>query len=83
MIFTNSHRFHRPGWLPRAITVGMNEAVADLAIDAFYRYGKGRQPAGLNFGDCFSYALARRLGLPLLSKGGDFSRADVGVPKVS
>ncbi len=65
------------------VVVGVNEAVADLAIDAFYRYGKGRHPAGLNFGDCFSYALARRLGLPLLFKGEDFSITDVGAPSGS
>jgi len=48
---------------------------------AFSRYGKGRHPAGLNFGDCFAYALARQLGEPLLYKGDDFSRTDV-VPAV-
>ena len=47
-----------------------------LARDAFLRYGKGRHPAGLNFGDCFSYALAKRLGEPLLFKGNDFSLTD-------
>ncbi len=48
---------------------------------AFSRFGKGRHPAGLNYGDCFSYALCRRLGEPLLFKGDDFSRTDV-VPAV-
>jgi ribonuclease VapC len=48
-----------------------------LARHAFSRFGKGRHPAGLNFGDCFSYALARTLGQPLLFKGTDFSRTDL------
>ncbi|SEG04434.1 ribonuclease VapC [Bryocella elongata] len=50
---------------------------AELARDAFLRFGKGRHPAGLNFGDCFSYALAKRLNEPLLFKGDDFSKTDV------
>lgn len=44
---------------------------------AFARFGKGRHPAGLNFGDCFAYALAATLGEPLLFKGEDFSKTDV------
>ncbi|MBD8649962.1 type II toxin-antitoxin system VapC family toxin [Rhizobium sp. CFBP 13726] len=51
--------------------------VASAAIDAFARYGKGRHPAKLNFGDCFSYAGARQSGLPLLYVGGDFARTDL------
>jgi ribonuclease VapC len=43
----------------------------------FQMYGKGRHPAGLNMGDCFSYALAKRLDEPLLFKGKDFSLTDV------
>ncbi|MBW4052701.1 MAG: type II toxin-antitoxin system VapC family toxin [Proteobacteria bacterium] len=50
---------------------------ARLARDGFRKYGKGRHPAGLNFGDCFSYALARSLDEPLLFKGNDFLRTDV------
>lgn len=49
----------------------------ELAISAYGRWGKGHHPAGLNFGDCFSYALARWLGEPLLFKGDDFARTDV------
>jgi ribonuclease VapC len=52
---------------------------AEIARAAFRRFGKGRHPAALNFGDCFSYALARALGEPLLFVGDDFSRTDVGV----
>jgi ribonuclease VapC len=48
-----------------------------IARRAFSRFGKGRHPAGLNYGDCFTYALAIRLGEPLLFKGDDFSRTDV------
>ena len=47
------------------------------AHDAFLRYGKGRHPAGLNFGDCMSYALAKSLDAPLLYKGEDFARTDI------
>ena len=50
---------------------------ARVARDAFSRFGKGRHTAALNFGDCFSYALARVLGEPLLFKGDDFSRTDI------
>jgi ribonuclease VapC len=50
---------------------------AMLAVDAFERYGKGRHKAGLNFGDCFAYACARHLGVPLLYKGGDFALTDI------
>jgi ribonuclease VapC len=52
---------------------------ADLAIEAFRRYGKGRHPAGLNIGDCFSYALAMATEHPLLFKGSDFGKTDVRV----
>lgn len=45
---------------------------------AWRRFGRGRHPAGLNYGDLFSYALARTTGQPLLFKGDDFARTDVG-----
>src|SRR5579863_3693365 len=48
-----------------------------LARDAYSNYGKGRHSAGLNFGDCFSYALAKATGEPLLFKGDDFRKTDV------
>lgn len=54
---------------------GLREA--QLALDAFARYGKGRHPAALNFGDCMAYALARSLDAPLLFKGDDFAVTDV------
>lgn len=49
----------------------------NLAIDAFRRFGKGRHPAGLNLGDCFSYALAKATGETLLFKGADFPQTDI------
>lgn len=52
-----------------------------IAWHAYYDYGKGRQAAGLNFGDCFAYALAKALNEPLLFKGDDFSKTDVRVAR--
>ena len=57
------------------VDIGPAEGAA--AIDAFSRYGKGRHPAGLNMGDCFSYACAKTRGLPLLYKGKDFAKTDL------
>ena len=48
-----------------------------LAKEAWWTYGKGRHAAGLNLGDCCSYALAKATGMPLLHKGDDFSKTDV------
>jgi ribonuclease VapC len=50
---------------------------AAVARQAFLRYGKGRHPAGLNFGDCIAYATARLEAMPLLFKGGDFRLTDI------
>ena len=63
--------------------VPVDEEQADLARRAFRKYGKGRHPAGLNFGDCFSYALARALDEPLLFKGSDFTHTDIQCHPVS
>ena len=52
---------------------------ADAAVDAFLRYGKGKHPAGLNFGDCLSYAVAAVAGVPLLFTGNDFLKTDIGM----
>ena len=49
----------------------------NAAVDAFQRFGKGRHPAALNFGDCMSYAVAALAGLPLLFAGNDFSKTDI------
>ena len=51
--------------------------MTELAYEAWKRYGKSRHKAGLNMGDCCSYALARELNKPLLYKGGDFSLTDI------
>lgn len=51
--------------------------LADIAAEAFLRYGKGRHPAALNFGDCMAYALAKSLDAPLLFKGDDFNKTDI------
>jgi ribonuclease VapC len=74
-----------------ALAQGLDILIGELAIEivpfdeeqarqsraAFVRFGKGRHPAALNFGDCVSYTLARSLGLPLLFKGTDFTKTDV------
>jgi len=49
----------------------------DVALDAFARFGRGRHAAGLNFGDCLTYAVARISGMPLLFTGRDFSKTDL------
>lgn len=48
-----------------------------VAVDAFARYGKGRHPAALNFGDCLTYAIARLADEPLLCKRNDFAQTDL------
>ena len=56
----------------------VTEEHAYLALDAYDRFGKGTgHPAGLNYGDCFSYALAKQTGEPLLFKGADFTHTDL------
>ena len=57
--------------------VAVDSDQALLARQAFRHYGKGRHPAALNLGDCFSYALAKSLGEPLLFKGQDFASTDL------
>jgi len=49
----------------------------DAALDAFQRYGKGRHPAALNFGDCLTYSIAAVAGVPLLFTGNDFIQTDI------
>lgn len=57
--------------------VPFDEALSDLAFEAYGRVGKGRHPAKLNMGDCAAYALAKARGWPLLYKGEDFSQTDI------
>jgi ribonuclease VapC len=75
-----------PQWLADldAFLEGLDVAVvpvslsqARIARDAYRRFGKGNHPAGLNFGDCFAYALAKERNLPLLFKGDDFTQTDL------
>ncbi len=64
----------------RRASVGIEpvtEEQAYLARQAFIDFGKGRHPAGLNYGDCFAYALSRATREPLLFKGRDFARTDL------
>jgi len=59
--------------------VPVGEKMVSLAVQAFADYGKGRgHPAQLNLADCLSYACAKALGVPLLYKGQDFARTDLG-----
>jgi ribonuclease VapC len=66
-------------WLHKAKVeiVSVTAEHADCARRAWRAYGKGRHPAGLNFGDCFSYALAALSGESLLFKGDDFAKTDL------
>ena len=59
--------------------VPVDSEQVDLARSAWRRYGKGRHRAGLNYGDCFAYALAKSTAEPLLAKGSDFSMTDVAM----
>lgn len=59
--------------------VPITAEIGRIAIDAFGRFGRGRHPARLNMGDCFAYACARELGVPLLFKGDDFSQTDIAL----
>jgi ribonuclease VapC len=65
--------FRRVGIVIEPVTVEQ----AHLARQAFHDFGKGRHAAGLNFGDCFAYALAKITGEPLLYKGEDFKKTDL------
>ncbi|HWK45414.1 MAG TPA: type II toxin-antitoxin system VapC family toxin [Stellaceae bacterium] len=65
--------FRRTGIIIEPVTVEHGH----LARQAFLDYGQGRHKAGLNFGDCFSYALAKATDEPLLFKGNDFSQTDL------
>jgi ribonuclease VapC len=57
--------------------VAVDQDQAETARIAWRRFGRGRHPAGLNYGDCFAYALAKSRGLPLLFQGDDFSQTDI------
>jgi ribonuclease VapC len=59
------------------VIVPFGEPHYNTAVDAWLRFGKGRHPASLNLGDCFSYATARVADRPLLCTGGDFAKTDL------
>jgi ribonuclease VapC len=63
------------GTVDELVAVDSDQATA--AVHAWRRFGKGRHPAALNFGDCFAYAVARLAAVPLLFKGDDFTQTDV------
>jgi ribonuclease VapC len=65
--------FRRAGIIVEPFTVEQ----AHIARQAFHDFGKGRHAAGLNFGDCFAYALTKIAGEPLLFKGEDFKKTDI------
>jgi ribonuclease VapC len=56
-----------------------DDAQFELGLRAWRKFGRGRHPASLNFGDCFTYALAKVTGYPILSIGNDFAQADLAV----
>lgn len=74
---TGTHELQALLVLARAEIVPVDARMAQLAFAAWLRFGKGRHPAALNFGDCFSYALAKLRDEPLLFKGDDFSKTDL------
>ncbi len=57
--------------------IEFNQNHYEAAVTAFLRFGKGRHPAALNFGDCLCYALADLSGFPILCTGDDFPRTDI------
>jgi ribonuclease VapC len=63
-------------WAAAAIVLG---DLAARAMSGWRRSGQGHHPAGLNFGDCFTYALAERTGHPVLCTGNDFAATDIAV----
>lgn len=62
-----------------ALVLPADEAHWRVASEAFLRFGKGRHPAALNFGDCMSYATAKIAGRPLLCVGADFPKTDLQI----
>jgi ribonuclease VapC len=72
---------HLADFIERADTVVVSFEAAHWrsAVDAWLRYGKGRHPAALNFGDCLAYATAQVAAQPLLCKGDDFAKTDLAL----
>ena len=63
----------------QVITIPFTEGHYGIAVTAWLKYGKGRHPAALNFGDCLSYAVARAADMPLLCVGDDFAQTDLAL----
>ncbi|SDU44702.1 type II toxin-antitoxin system VapC family toxin [Jiangella alkaliphila] len=63
--------------------VDVDPLIAERALEGWRLFGKGRHPAGLNYGDCFTYGVAVELGVPVLCIGDDFARTDVEVLRPS
>ena len=63
----------------RIETIPITAEVGRIAVEVFARFGRGNHPARLNLGDCFAYACARSLGVPLLCKGDDFRQTDIDI----
>lgn len=61
------------------VVISFDAPHSQMAMDAWLRFGKGRHPAALTFGDCLTYATARLAGRPLLCKGDDFSKTDLAL----
>lgn len=59
--------------------VAFDDELAERALEGWRRFGKGRHRAALNFGDCHTYALADKLGMPILCTGDDFAQTDLAV----
>lgn len=75
-LLTSQERFD--SWLTElGVEVRGDVALGPGALEAYLRFGKGYHPARLNLGDCFAYALAKRLDAPLLYKGDDFALTDI------
>jgi len=77
--FGETAHLHLDKWIITAAVevIVVTRDQVEAAREGFRRFGKGRHPAALNFGDCFSYGLAKMLGEPLLFRGGDFSQTDI------
>lgn len=78
----NSRRFDDFFRKSRIVVEPVSTRQAEIARQAYRDFGKGRHQAGLNFGDCFAYALAKEMDEPLLFKGKDFSYTDVEVAEI-
>ena len=63
----------------RLSVIALDRDDAEAAVAAWRRFGRGRHPARLNYGDCFTYALAERTGYPILCVGNDFAQTDLEV----